>query len=327
MSRSFPVHVPDRIRCWCAAYVPLWRAVLVPMFVASCFCCFRLQAQEPARQRGVDELLKVIRSNNKDKRAQALLEMSTLDSIPEKALADVIKIMRTSAETEQVYAAVILGKMGKPAIGQLTPLLEDNDEVVRFYALWSLGLIGQPAKHLVAVVLKAMHDPDDDVRCKAAFALWHIGVPADQAVPILIAALKDTDDLARTSALSALVAYGQAAVPMLIPAITDRQRGPGAVMEVLSASARTPGPRPPSARVGTIGQFGLFFFASSLLRGSQSFLSVTAILFSCADHAIAAETFRKNRSRGKDLDGLVGCQLDLGPTLSSRTALLTIAAR
>ena len=45
---------------------------------------------------------------------------------------------------------------------------------------------------------------------------------------------------------------------------------------------------------GDLEQFGLFFFASSLLRGSQSFLSKATILFSLADHGIAAETFRKN---------------------------------
>jgi HEAT repeat protein len=149
--------------------------------------------------------------------------MTALDVIPAKGMPDVLKIMRTPNETEQVYAAVILGKIGKPAIGQLTPLLDDQDEVVRFYALWSLGMIGEPAKHLAPAVLKAMRDPDDDVRCKAAFALRRIGVPADQAVPALVIALKDRDDPARMSAADALVEYGKAAVPMLIPALKDRE--------------------------------------------------------------------------------------------------------
>ena len=57
---------------------------------------------------------------------------------------------------------------------------------------------------------------------------------------------------------------------------------------------------------GDFKQFGLFFFfASSLLRGSQSFLSVAAILFSFADHAIAAETFRKSKFRGEGMLSLV----------------------
>ena len=50
---------------------------------------------------------------------------------------------------------------------------------------------------------------------------------------------------------------------------------------------------------GDSKQFGLFFFASSLLRGSQSLLSVAAILFILADHVIAAETFRKEQVFGK----------------------------
>ena len=52
---------------------------------------------------------------------------------------------------------------------------------------------------------------------------------------------------------------------------------------------------------GNSKQFGLFFFASSLLRGSQSLLSVAAILFILADHVIAAETFRKEQVFGKKM--------------------------
>jgi hypothetical protein len=61
---------------------------------------------------------------------------------------------------------------------------------------------------------------------------------------------------------------------------------------------------------GDSKQFGLFFFASSLLRGSQSLLSVAAILFILADHVIAAETFRKEQVFGKKmLKARFGCQL------------------
>jgi hypothetical protein len=52
---------------------------------------------------------------------------------------------------------------------------------------------------------------------------------------------------------------------------------------------------------GDLALFGLFFFASGLFRGSQSFLAKATILFSLADHAIAAEIFRKNRLVAKVL--------------------------
>ena len=71
---------------------------------------------------------------------------------------------------------------------------------------------------------------------------------------------------------------------------------------------------------GDFNQIGLFFFGSSLLRGGQSLLSTAAILFSFADHALAAETFRKKRFREEDVEDPVGCQLDLGPSLLSRIA-------
>jgi hypothetical protein len=69
---------------------------------------------------------------------------------------------------------------------------------------------------------------------------------------------------------------------------------------------------------GDFKQFGLFFFfASSLLRGSQSLLSVAAILFSLADHVIAAETFRKNRFQGEVVDGPGWLPVGLKPNLRS----------
>ena len=51
--------------------------------------------------------------------------------------------------------------------------------------------------------------------------------------------------------------------------------------------------------LGDLEQFGLFFFASSLLRGSQSFLSKATILFSFAAHGIAAETFLEEQVCGE----------------------------
>ena len=78
--------------------------------------------------------------------------------------------------------------------------------------------------------------------------------------------------------------------------------------------------------LGDPEQFGFFLFARSLLRRSESFLSVATVLFGFADHAIAAETFRKNRVRGEDVDGR--CQLPIGPRSNLfGTARLTIAAR
>ena len=71
---------------------------------------------------------------------------------------------------------------------------------------------------------------------------------------------------------------------------------------------------------GDFKQIGLFFFGISLLRGGQSLLSTAAILFSFADHALVAETFRKKRFREEDVEDPVGCQLDLGPSLLSRIA-------
>src|ERR1043165_1793830 len=139
------------------------------------------QDPEPAKPRSIGELLKAIKSDDEEKRDAAFLELTGLTSIPESATADFIKIMRTPNEAEQMYATLILAKIGKPAVARVAALLDDADEVVRFHAIWALALMGEPARPHAAAILKAMRDPDDDVRCKAAFAMKRLGIPARQA--------------------------------------------------------------------------------------------------------------------------------------------------
>jgi len=47
---------------------------------------------------------------------------------------------------------------------------------------------------------------------------------------------------------------------------------------------------------GEFEQFGLFSFASSLLRGNQSFLSIATILFSFDAHVFASATFLEEQA-------------------------------
>jgi len=63
---------------------------------------------------------------------------------------------------------------------------------------------------------------------------------------------------------------------------------------LISSVAMLPGEFEPS--FGEFEQFCLFFFASSLLRGNQSFLSIATILFSFDAHVFASATFLEEQA-------------------------------
>ena len=133
-------------------------------------------------------------------------------SIPVDALGD------KDADVRGV-AAEALGNIGDPVVPALIHALADEDWDVRRKAAEALGNIGDPA---VPALIQALADEDWGVRLWAAEALGNIG---DPAVPALIRALKE-DWHARRVAAEALGKIGDPrAVPALIQALKDGEKG------------------------------------------------------------------------------------------------------
>lgn len=119
----------------------------------------------------------------------------------------------------QGAAAEALVKIGQAAIPALLQTLQAEDAAARRWAAFALGEI-KDLKTLPALV-QALHDPEEDVRSTAAGALGKLGDPA--AIPALIATLADKDSGVAFSAAEALVAIGNSAVPLLLPALSDKR--------------------------------------------------------------------------------------------------------
>ncbi len=113
-----------------------------------------------------------------------------------------------TATGEKLYEAVDdLGDQGpaaKSAVGELTKLLANPDENLRWRAARALGAIGPDAASAVAPLTAALKDEDANVRAQSAFALGLIGEAAKPSAPELVALAADEDPLVRRAALRAL---------------------------------------------------------------------------------------------------------------------------
>jgi HEAT repeat protein len=118
----------------------------------------------------------------------------------EKSVSPLIAAMtRSEYSGVRWKAAEALSKIGDPAVGSLTPLLQHPDDDVRWQAAIVLGEIGNT--DAIEPLIFLMEDEDRYVRSRAAVALGLIGKPA---VKRLINVLKDGSVRTRCGAASAL---------------------------------------------------------------------------------------------------------------------------
>jgi len=141
----------------------------------------------------VDELLKVLKSPDKDVRALATEVLSKLG-------------LETGDESEQARRLIEarqwdqVAKIGYPAVKALVHALKNADQEVRKQAVAVLGVLGD--ERSVEPLIGALKDGDTEVRRKAAWALGKIG--DKRATGSLLEALRDEDSDVRTKTASVL---------------------------------------------------------------------------------------------------------------------------
>ena len=165
----------------------------------------------------VSELIVELKKGDKSKLG-ALEQLEALGEKAAEAAPALVELLPDKNEDVRLAAAIVLGKIGKPAVEPLVKALDSKDADVRFYAVWSLAFVGPNAKIAEPALLKAMSDPAAPVRRKAAYALGRIGADAQAVAPVLVAALADADMDVRDAAQGALPKLGKIAVPAIIEA-------------------------------------------------------------------------------------------------------------
>jgi sugar/nucleoside kinase (ribokinase family) len=129
----------------------------------------------------------------------------------------------------------LTGAEAKAAVPALLEALHDDVAYVRGDAAWAPGNIGSCDYEGVApALILLLEDEDSVVRRYAVEALGKIG-QAEEAVPVLISALEDENADVRSAAVTSLAIAGQQEViPVLIRVLEDKSEG-GRVSKTIDA--------------------------------------------------------------------------------------------
>jgi HEAT repeat protein len=138
--------------------------------------------------------LKGLRSKDPRGRSMSAGLLGGLGANAAPAIPALIEAMDDEDELARNVASFSLTKIGSQAIPSLIKATKDKRVNVRVGAVWSLGGFDKDAMSAVPALIERLRDENVKVRRKAAWALWRIRPDADSAVTALVEALKDTDD-------------------------------------------------------------------------------------------------------------------------------------
>ncbi len=152
--------------------------------------------------------------------AQALGQIGPL---AKAAVPDLIGVLANPSDSSLVLEAVLaLDRIGVAAKPLLLAAIDDKDPQVRGLATLALLQIKPVKSGTVLKIAALLKDPNALVRRNAVVVLGKMGSTAKIVLPDLIATFNDESALVRESAGSALPSVGEAAVPALIAALTDK---------------------------------------------------------------------------------------------------------
>jgi len=198
-----------------AVVVPVWRACLVVDECAADMRFYsrsqpydysgaikRLGGEENGRH-AIDLYLRLMRPKA-NLRGVALYLLSRCG---EKAVPRLLTSLRDPDRDVREKILWALQEAEIPADADLSPLvsvLDDEEEVLRSTAAYTLGRVAKGRSEPVAAMTALFDDPSDHVRFAAIRAIEMIGPKARAAIPALEKMLTDRSELNRTAAAEAL---------------------------------------------------------------------------------------------------------------------------
>lgn len=157
----------------------------------------------------------------------------------------VCRLLKDEASRVRAAAATVLGRWGgEDAIPDLSSLLSDPDQEVRYRTIEALGEIRKLDHALLEQIASLLNDPDSNIRMHAALTLgkcryrpaaglladrlsdphhtvrgpaaWSLGEIGDEStLAALFEALADEGEYVRIYAYQAIAAFGRRALPVL----------------------------------------------------------------------------------------------------------------
>jgi HEAT repeat protein len=134
------------------------------------------------------------------------------------ALGDRSSVRRSNA----ALGLMKMGRKANAAAPELIKLLQDEDDVVRYWTARALGAIDPEGKTVVPALTEALSDVDATVRLGALHSLRDIGPPAAAAAGKVVPFI--TDPRLGDRAQQTLRRMGSGAVPPLLAALKGEDR-------------------------------------------------------------------------------------------------------
>ncbi|MEX2666881.1 HEAT repeat domain-containing protein [Candidatus Uabimicrobium amorphum] len=173
----------------------------------------------------VPALIPLLQDQNSGVRSSAVSALGLFGKKAEKAVPSIVSLLKDPDEDVRRKTEKSLKNIGTAeTITVFIQLLQNQDSVIRSFAVEILGRIGEKAHSAVPALILALKDQDSWVRSSVAEALGKIGEKAHSAVPDLIPLLQDKNSSVRRYVVEALGKIGQkahSAIPALILALKD----------------------------------------------------------------------------------------------------------
>jgi HEAT repeat protein len=138
-----------------------------------------------------------------------------------------------------IYVLETMGPTASKATANLVEALDDDNSFVRWGCLRALATIplGKDSEKTIRKVAGSLKDKNEDVRQTAALVLQGYGSAAALAVKTLAEVVNDKNARMRVLAIQTLVAIGQKAKKLGVPALVQALEDPKAEREVRLAAA------------------------------------------------------------------------------------------
>ena len=225
--------------------------ILAICTIAVTRACPETSGNEIQGEESLPELIKLLDDASTANRIQAIRAIGNLGTLAENAAPALLgKLEKDPVSLARWFAADALVKVapGDPrVIPALTSALRDPDSFVRGAAARNLGLYGPRLKAVVPELLTVLSDPQ--TAKQAAEALIQIDSDNRDAISVLSRHMDSRvaeDRLAGAASLRLFGSRAKAAVPKLVAALSDPDRGAqfGAALALSSIDTLNPAPVP-----------------------------------------------------------------------------------
>ena len=187
--------------------------------------------------------------------SMAMWVFTDFPDVAAKAIPQFIACLSDKDDTIKGKAALVLGKIGQPALTALIPVLSGTNEIARALAAWAVGALGTNATNLRPQIETMLNDPSIYVRLNSAVSLDKLGGNPETVVSVILRCIHEADRDTRIYALDCLGKMkdrASAAVPDLTNSIAkannaeDRMFLLNALREIDSEQAATFDPPKPA---------------------------------------------------------------------------------